>query len=343
MKTTIATRFRCSSPSTDLLQKTLMFDTLILQYLNELVEGEIGDLTSPKFLHALQVQSFNGDCVESLTKIGGELPMKVFALVGDFSIKPCEFTNSTPPTARTFLLTAQCFVEFAEFRQGLFQRLWVLYLLTRAKRQICVFHTEVCPNALTCCRQRFKIRVGCDDVKPIVSTGISLDGDTTNSSVPLAVFMESIRDFIKSPLTLIPLAKCEGDTIVFQRPTRFSWIGDRLKLVSLFDFRSTTEFLEKSVIRCVNPSQLLLDRLARQGVPMWVCGFLKFSEVRAHCRVVRIRQPVFIPLTMPFMEILMHLPHIVKQITNAYCVQLFTQRVFIGFHGFSRITPLTPL
>ena len=279
MKPTITTRFRCSSPLTDLFQKTLMFSTLILQNLNKLVERKIGDFTSPQAFHTVKVQGFNGNRIKLLTKFACQLPMKVFALVGNFPVKSCKLSDTTPPVIRTLLFTAQFFVETTKFLQGVFQRLWVLFLFTRAKNQISVFHTEVCPNALTCYRQRFKIRVGCDDVKPIVSTGISLDGDTTNSSVPLAVFMESIRDFIKSPLTLIPLAKCEGDTIVFQRPTRFSWIGDRLKLVSLFDFRSTTEFLEKSVIRCVNPSQLLLDRLARQGVPMWVCGFLKFSEV----------------------------------------------------------------
>ena len=244
MKPTITTRFRCSSPLTDLFQKTLMFSTLILQNLNKLVERKIGDFTSPQAFHTVKVQGFNGNRIKLLTKFACQLPMKVFALVGNFPVKSCKLSDTTPPVIRTLLFTAQFFVETTKFLQGVFQRLWVLFLFTRAKNQISVFHTEVCPNALTCYRQRFKIRVGCDDVKPIVSTGISLDGDTTNSSVPLAVFMESIRDFIKSPLTLIPLAKCEGDTIVFQRPTRFSWIGDRLKLVSLFDFRSTPSFLK---------------------------------------------------------------------------------------------------
>ena len=44
---------------------------------------------------------------------------------------------------------------------------------------------------LTCCRQRFKISVGCYDVKPIVSATVTLDCDTTESSMPLPVLMKS--------------------------------------------------------------------------------------------------------------------------------------------------------
>ena len=274
MKTAIATRFCCSRPLTGLTQLTLMFDTLILQYLNELVERKVGDFTSPEAFHAIKVQGFNGNRIKLLTKFACQLPMKVFALVADFPIEPCELFHTPPPTVRTFPFTRKFFVETTKFLQGLFQRLWVLFFLTRAQRQICVFHAEVCPNALTCCRQRFEVGVGCCYANPIVTASITFDGNTTNIPVPLAVFMESIRNFIKSPFAIIPLAECKGNAIVFQRPTRFSWIGDRLELVSLFDFRSTAEFLEKSVIRCVNPSQLLLNGLAWQSIPMWVCRFV---------------------------------------------------------------------
>ena len=322
MKTAIATRFCCSRPLTGLTQLTLMFDTLILQYLNELVERKVGDFTSPEAFHAIKVQGFNGNRIKLLTKFACQLPMKVFALVADFPIEPCELFHTPPPTVRTFPFTRKFFVETTKFLQGLFQRLWVLFFLTRAQRQICVFHAEVCPNALTCCRQRFEVGVGCCYANPIVTASITFDGNTTNIPVPLAVFMESIRNFIKSPFAIIPLAECKGNAIVFQRPTRFSWIGDRLELVSLFDFRSTAEFLEKSVIRCVNPSQLLLNGLAWQSIPMWVCRSFQIRQVRAHCCVVRIRQAVLIPLTLPLMEVFMHLPHIVKQVTNADCVQI---------------------
>ena len=285
MKTAIATRFRCSRPLTDLTQLTLMLLTLILQYLNELVERKVGDFTSPEAFHAIKVQGFNGNRIKLLTKFACQLPMKVFALVADFPIEPCELFHTPPPTVRTFLFTRKFFVETTKFLQALFQRLWVLFFLTRAQRQICVFHAEVgFPNALTCCRKpRFEVGVGCCYANPIVTASITFDGNTTNIPVPLAVFMESIWNFIKLPFSRlgIPLTKTKGDTIVFQRPTRFSWIGDRLELVSLFDFRSTAEFLEKSVIRCVNPSQLLLNGLAWQSIPMWVCRSFQIRQVRA--------------------------------------------------------------
>ena len=257
--------------------------------------------------------------------------MKVFALVRDLPVKSCKLSDTTPPVIRTFLLTTQYLVEFAKFLQGVFQRLGVLYLLTRAQCQVCVFHTKVgFPNALTYCWQRFEVGVGCCYANPIVTASITLDCHTTNSSMPLAVFMESIWHFIKSPFSRlgIPLTKTKGDTIIFQRPTRFSWIGDRLELVSLFDFRSTAEFLEKSVIRFMNPFQFLLDCLRRQRLPMWVCCIFQMFHVVAHTLKVDIRQSVFVTLTLPLMEVFMHLPHIVKQVTNAYGIRLFPKRVF---------------
>ena len=100
---------------------------------------------------------------------------------------------------RTFLLTTQVFVESAKFPQGAFQRLWVLLLFTRAQCQKCVFHAEVCPNALTCCRQTFHIRVVRGYTKVVVTTVITLYRDIADSTVPLAVFMKSIRYLSKRP------------------------------------------------------------------------------------------------------------------------------------------------
>ena len=151
MKPTIATRFCCRRPSFNLTQLTLMFTTLILQYLNKLVKGEVRDFTSPKPFHTLKVQRFNGDGIKPLTEFRGKLPMKVFTLIRDLPIEACELPNTTPSAIRTFLFTTQCFVAATKFLQGVFQRLGMLFFFTRAKRQIRLFHTEVCPNALTCC------------------------------------------------------------------------------------------------------------------------------------------------------------------------------------------------
>ena len=116
MKTTIGTRFGSRHPLTDLTQLTLMFDTLGLQYLNKLVEGEVRDFTSPQAFHTVKVQRFNGDTIKGITKIRSQFPMKVFALIRNFSIKSCELPNSTPPAVRTFFFTTQCFVEITKSR-----------------------------------------------------------------------------------------------------------------------------------------------------------------------------------------------------------------------------------
>ena len=217
--------------------------------------------------------------------------MKVFALIRDFPIQTCELSHATPPPIRTFNFTRKFFVERPKFVQGLFQRLRVLFFLTRAQCQIRVFHAEVCPNAFTCCRQWFKICISCRYTKPIVSAIITFDCDTAESAMPLAVFMKRIWHFIKLPFVCfrIPFTESQRDTIVFQRPTRFTGVSERLKLVTLFDFRSTAKFLEKSVVCLMNPFQFLLDCLRRQRLPMRVRRAFQIRQVRTHCCVVRIR------------------------------------------------------
>ena len=156
MKTAIATRFRCRCPLSDLFQKTLMFATFGLQYLNKLVEGEVRDFAPPEPFHAIKVQRFNGDGIKPLTEFRRKLPMEILALIRNLTVKPGEVSDTPPPPVRTFLFAAQLFVESAKFVQGMFQRLRVLFLFTRAQGQVSLFHAEVCPNALTCCGRRFR-------------------------------------------------------------------------------------------------------------------------------------------------------------------------------------------
>ena len=277
MRPTIATRFRCSCPLIDLAKITLMFTTLIPQYLNELVECKIGDFTSPQAFHTIKVQSFNHNRIKLLTKFTRELPVKVFAVVADFPIQAGDLSHTSPPTVRTFLLTTQCLVERPKFVQRLFQRLWVLYLLTRAKGQVSVFHTEVCPNAFTCCRQRSKICVVRCYAYPIASATITLYCNLANRPMPLTVLMKCVRYPIKLPFTRlwIPFTKSQRDTIVMQRPASRTQIRHRLKLMSRLDTRSATKFLEKTIVRIINTHQLLLYRLTRQQLPMRMRCFLQ--------------------------------------------------------------------
>ena len=317
------------------------FLTLILQYLNKLSESKVGDFSSPQAFHPRKVQGFNGNRIKRLTKVACQLPLKVFALVRNFTIETCELSHTPPPTIRTFLLTTQFLVETPKFVQVRFQRLWVLFLLTRAQRQICVFHTEVRPNTLTRCRQRLRFYKVGYYAKPIVTTSVALDCDTANSSMKLTVFMKRISDFIISPFTVVPFSKGDRDTIVFQKPAcLFECEG--LELMPFLDFWSTTKFLEKSHIGCVNPFEFLLDRLTRQSVPMRVCRPLQHRHVRTHCSITRIGQLILIPLTLPPMKILMNLPHIVKQIPKPNTIGLIAKLILIRFHGLSSIKSLTP-
>ncbi len=75
--------------------------------------------------------------------------------------------------------------------------------------------------------------------------------------------------------------------------------------------------------------QLLLDCLRRQRLPMGVCRIFHKFHVVTHTLKVDIRQSVFVALTLPLVEIRMHLPHIVKQVANAYCVRLITKLILI--------------
>ena len=220
MKSAIATRLCCSRPVTDLEQRTPMFDTLIFQYLNKLVESKVGDLTSPKPFHTLKVQGFNGDGIKRLAQLCRKLPVEVFALVAYFPIETGNLSHTPPPAVRTFLLTAQFFVETPKCVQVRFQGLWVVFLLTRAQRQICVFHTEVCPDTLTRRWQRFGFYKIGDHIQPIVTAVIALDCDTADSPIKLTMLMKRIWHFIISPFAIFPFSKGNADTIVFQRPAR---------------------------------------------------------------------------------------------------------------------------
>ena len=270
--------------------------------------------------------------------------MKIYTLMTYFSMKPCDSSHTLPPSVRTFLFTTQGFVERPKFLQVRFQGLRVLDLFTRAKRQIRVFHAEVCPNAFTCCWQRFKIFIGGRYTDPISPATITLDRNLGDSSVPLAVLVKRIRNFIKLPFTRlwIPLTKSQCDTIIGQRPASRTWIRHRLKRTSRLNMRSTTKFLKETVVRFMNTLEFLLHRLAGQSVPVRVCRLFQKFKVITHTLIVYIRKSVFMSLTLPLVEIHMHLPHIVKQVANTDRIRRIIKRIFIGLQGISGIRRLSP-
>ena len=122
MKPTIRTRLCRSRPLPDLNKMTLMFSTLIAQYLNKLIEGKVRHLAAPKPFHAIKVQRFKDNRIKLFTELGSQLPMPIFALVSNLSVEAGELTDTSPPPPRSFLFSRKAFVESAEFVQG------VLYL-----------------------------------------------------------------------------------------------------------------------------------------------------------------------------------------------------------------------
>ena len=323
-----------------------MFDTFILQQRNKLVESEIGDFPSPEAFHSCQVQRFKSECIKASTQVGSEFPMPVKALSADLAIQYRQLSDGTPPVSRTFFLTRKALVERAELFQGLLQELWTLYLFACGKCQICVLHTEVCPNALTCRRLQFGRSIVCCDTKPVVSTIITLYRDLLNiARSPITMFVKCERNWFSYPFSLlrIPFTKGYNDMLICYLPTRYPREGDRFEFVLGFNMRSATQFVEKSLIGFMNTFQLTLDRLTRQTLPMRVCRLFQRRQMSRHRMIVRIPKSVFIALTLPQMEILMHFMQIVKQMTQAFILWVFAYRIFIGSHWVSRITPLTPV
>jgi len=111
--------------------------------------------------------------------------------------------------------------------------------------------------------------------------------------------------------------------------------------MAFLNLGSTAKFFEKSVIRQVNPFEFLLDRLTRQGIPMRMCRPFQIGCVCTHCLITCVGQPVFIALTLPLMEILVDLPHIIKQVAKPNTIGLIIKRIFVGFHGLSGIRRLS--
>ena len=278
---------------------------------------------------------------KSLTKFRGKLPLKVFTLVADFPIQACELSDTPPPPVRTLNLSRKTFVERPKFVQGLFQRLGVLFLLTRAQRQVCVFHTKICPDTFTRRWQRFCCYKVGYDIEPIITASVAFYRDTTDIPIEIAVFTERISHFIMSPFPFIPFSEIEGEAIVCNRPTRL-FQRQGLEPMPFLNLGSAAKFFEKSDIRLVNAFEFLLYRLTRQCFPMRVCRPFQIRQMRTHRSIVGIRQTVLVSLTLPLMEILVDLPHIIKQVAKTDRIRLIIKRIFVGFHGISRITRLSP-
>ena len=66
-----------------------MFGTLLLQYLYELIESVVRDFATPKAFHTVKVQGFKVEGIKLCAKFGGEFPLPIFSLSGNFSVLSC--------------------------------------------------------------------------------------------------------------------------------------------------------------------------------------------------------------------------------------------------------------
>ena len=83
-----------------------MFETLIFQYLNKLPERQIGDFASPEPFHTCEIQRLGDDSIKPSTEVCSKFEVPISALVGNISVEPCEFSNSTPHQGVTLIMSA---------------------------------------------------------------------------------------------------------------------------------------------------------------------------------------------------------------------------------------------
>ena len=177
-----------------------MFETLISQYLNKLIESQIGHRTSPEAFHAIKVQGFNDDGIKPLAKIGGKFPMPIAPLICNVSIEPRKLTDSTPPVARSFHFTRKCFVEMLELSQGVFQGLGVVNLFACVQGQVGI-HTEVYPDTLTCRKIGFGCGIVGNDIEPIRANRIAKDLNIAKVSEQSQIYLR-LRSFPRGRIFL---------------------------------------------------------------------------------------------------------------------------------------------
>ena len=327
-----------------------MFDTLILQYLNKLVKGEVRDFPSPQPFHTIKVQRLSNDCIKPFAQVGSNLVMPVLALVADFPIEPGELANSTPPIPGTFLLARKGFVQGSEFFQGAFQKLRRLFLFPSAKCQVRL-QPEVYSYALTCSRIRFGNGGVCNHVKPIGANTITKDLNIANFTVPVAVLVKREIAFVELQRfsRYVPRFEREPDTPCLKEIPRL----ELRRAVSSFalELWKSTKSIKETFISDVNTDNYFVKRITGYPCPVLLRAFQQVRQMRLQAKTPGIfAVSTVISLFQP-QKVVMHVCKIVKHIPETHSLWVFAQLervcsailfLFSFSHGVSRITPLSP-
>jgi len=278
--------------------------------------------------------------------------MPISALVGDMSIEPCEFSDSTPPIVRTFDFTRSAFAEFSEFFQGLFQELWRLYFLTNVECQVGV-HTEIYPYALTCSKIGFSCGVVCDDIKSIGANRVAKDLDIADIAVPVAMVMERKPTFIELQglRRFVPFFERNANTTFFKKITTLKL--RRTITVFAFELRQATESVKKAFIGGIKTNNHSVKRVARYPSPMLMGALEQLRQMGLQAITPRIFTIDTIIAFLQSKEVVMDITQVVKHIAESHILRMFaylifrrSTRVFLfslsSFHSGSQFTVLTP-
>ena len=346
----IATRFCGSCPLSNLKEITLMFSTLILQYLNKLSESKVGDFPSPEAFHALKVQRLGNDRIKPFAQVSSNLVVPVLALVADMPIQPRKVSDTPPPIVRTFYLSADSFVECAKFFQGVFEKLWRLFLFAVAKGQVGL-HTKIYSYALTCSRTGFGNGGICNHVKPIGANTITKDLDKANFTLVVAMLMKREPAFVECEalLSVVPRFERKPDTSFFKEIRRL----ELRRTVSAFTLElwKPTESVKEPFISGMDTDNHFVKGIAGYPRPVLLRASKQLRQVRLQAKTPRIFPVSTVISLFQLQKVIMDIRKVVKHITETHILGVLAQLelvcsailfLFSLPHGVSRITPLSP-
>ena len=353
----IRTRFGSRRPLPDLKAVTIMFQTLILQYLKKLVKSEVRDFPTPEAFHTLKVERLGGDQVEPSAKVCRKFPVPISALVRNFAVKSGEFSERTPPIVGTFYFPTEVSVELTKLFQGLFQGLRMLNLLTRVQGQIGL-HTEVRSYTFTCSGQDFFSRVIRDDVEPKRSDSISTNLDITDSAVPIAMVVIQDIAILENELLFdgIPLLERQANR-AFRKWRGFLVGGLCINLVSCLELRRTVfmPFLElrgtdtsttlaifdpikESLVGDMDTDNHRIERVTPYPHSVFLGALEQLRQVRLQPIPTGILPIDAVISLLKFQEVVMDIGKVIQHVAQAHILRMLAYLIFAGSHGVTRTT-----
>ena len=329
-----------------------MFETLELQYLNELSEGEVRDFPSPEAFHTLKVEHLGRDAVKPSAKVGGKFPMPVSALVGNFTVKSGKFSDGTPPIARTFLLATHSFIECSEFIQGLLQGLRMLYLLTGIERQIGI-QSEVCAYTFTCSGQDFFGCVICNNGQPIRPNTVAKNLDIADVPVPIAMVVIQDVATLEHKLLFVRTPFFEGQANrAFRYYRRFSVFVFFKNLISCLELRRTVfpsllelrgtdtstappifKPIKEPLVADMDTDNHLVKCVAGDPRPVFMSALEQLRQMRLQPIPTGVLPIHAIVSLLQTQKVVVNIAQVIKQVAQAFDLRVVAYLIFISSHG----------